>query len=130
MSTHNGAPNPPPGQTEYTLYSELGEHPVFRHTPVTMFSNNIMFTVHNELLARGIPALSWPTGRRTISAISVNENFNMDASFVNGIHCRPNDWGRNDEDYGKQWLHGDLKDMAFFYNFRIFENIVKTGGLK
>ena len=32
--------------------------------------------------------------------------------------------------YGKRWLHGDLKDVAFFYNFNLFKDIVGKGSLK
>jgi len=43
---------------------------------------------------------------------------------------RPNDWGRNDDDLGTRWLHGDLKNMAFYYNFKLFENVTMKGNLK
>lgn len=27
----------------------------------------------------------------------------------------------------QRWLHGDLKDMAYFYNFKVFEDVVTKG---
>ena len=36
--------------------------PVFRHNPDEMFTSNIVQSVQNELLARGIPELSFPIG--------------------------------------------------------------------
>lgn len=38
--------------------------------------------------------------------------------------------GSRQELGSKRWLHGDLKDMAFFYNFKLFEHVVDKGGLK
>ncbi|MDD4442034.1 MAG: alpha/beta hydrolase [Kiritimatiellae bacterium] len=123
MITHNGTVPPPAVQTESALLSELGEYPVFLRSPVSMFTNCIPVTLQNELLARGIPALSGPVGFNNVPNLADN-NINM-----NSID-RPNGWGRNDDDFQMRWLHGDLKDMAFLYNFKLFEAIVITGDLK
>jgi hypothetical protein len=42
----------------------------------------------------------------------------------------PNNWGRDHDVFAQDWLHGDLKDMAYFYNFKVFEDIVTKGELK
>ncbi|MDD4018216.1 MAG: hypothetical protein PHV28_09745 [Kiritimatiellae bacterium] len=123
MITPNGAVLPPAVQTESVLLSELGEHPVFLRSPASMFANSIPVTLQNELLARGIPALSGPVGFNNVPNLADN-NINM-----NSID-RPNGWGRNDDDFQMRWLHGDLKDMALFYNFKLFEDIVIKGDLK
>lgn len=39
-------------------------------------------------------------------------------------------WGRDHEDYGKRWLHNDMKDMAFFYTDKLFKALVEQGELK
>ena len=36
--------------------------PVFRHNPNEMFSSNIVKSVQNNILARGVPELSYPIG--------------------------------------------------------------------
>jgi len=124
MSTQNGTPNPPPSQTEYTLFSELGEHPVFLRSPSEMFSSNITSAARNELLAKGIPALSPAAGKTAV--FDENRAFNMNTAFKpeNGA------WGRNHEDYEKRWLHSDMKDMAFFYTHNLFDKLVKEGSLE
>jgi hypothetical protein len=39
-------------------------------------------------------------------------------------------WGRSGEPYGQRWLHGDMKDMAYFYTHLLFEKLVDEGELK
>ena len=130
MITPNGAFYPPAVQTESVLFSELGEHPVFLRCPASMFTNTIPVATQNELLARGLPALSGPTGGQIVNIKDVagnplpNRNINMDTV------ARPNGWGRNHDDLQMRWLHGDLKDMAFFYNHKLFEDVTAKGGLK
>jgi hypothetical protein len=123
MITPNGAFYPPAVQTESILLSELGEHPVFLRRPASMFTSTIPVATQNEVLARGIPALSGPVGFNNVASLADN-NINM-----NSIE-RPNGWGRNHQVLGTRWLHGDLKAMAFFYNHRLFENVTANGGLK
>ncbi|MDD2230689.1 MAG: hypothetical protein PHY48_14985 [Candidatus Cloacimonetes bacterium] len=45
---------------------------------------------------------------------------------------RPNDWPRpaSDVPYKQHWKHGDWKAAAFFYNFKVYEDIITKGGLK
>lgn len=31
---------------------------------------------------------------------------------------------------GYAWLHSDMKDMAYFYVYKLFDQIVEKGGLK
>ncbi len=110
MSTHNGAPNPPDAQTEYTLLSELGEHPVFLRSSPAMFSNTISADDRNAILAKGIPALSPAAGKTAIPSLTSSKNFNMNTAFKPDSGA----WGRTGGDYGVRWLHSDMKDMAFF----------------
>ena len=128
ISAVNGAPPAPP--TEHILYSELGEHPVFLRRPAAMFISNIPFNLRNEILAKGIPALSESTGR-TAFVFPVNivepRNFNMNMDFMpdDGI-----EWPRNSGDYDGRWCHSDMKDVAFFYTHKLFKRLVTEGGLK
>jgi hypothetical protein len=100
--------------------AELDEHPVFRRNPSSMFTNTIPVAVRNEILTKGIPAISpsagivafgFPPG--TIG--TRNLDMNIDFKPAGGA------WGRIHEDYGKRWLHNDMKDMAFFYTHLLFE---------
>ena len=126
MSTHNGTPNPPAEQTEYTLYPELGNHPVFRRSPAAMFSSNITFAIRNEMLAKGIPALSAATGKTSIAPDTV-ANFNMNTAFKPENGAWPRD---NNHVYKQRWLHSDAKDLAYLYVSRLFDRLVQEGELK
>ena len=124
--THNGAYPPPEVQTESVLLAELDAHPVFRRTPYSLFTNTIPAAVLNEILAKGIPALSPSAGNTMVPGLNSAMNIDMNIDF------KPNGgvWGRLHEDYGKRWLHNDLKDMAYYYTHLLFEGLVKTGGLQ
>lgn len=102
---------------------QLRDIPVFIQKPPSMFTNSISVESRNSLLARAIPALSGPVGSREIMSDDV-ENVDMNAFE------RPNNWGRSHAGYGVSWMHGDLKDMAFFYNHKLFKDVAEKGLLK
>jgi hypothetical protein len=120
MISHSGAFPPPAVQTESVLLAELDEHPVFRRNPSSMFTNTIPAAVRNEILAKGIPAIShsagivacgFPPGTIGTRNLDMNIDFKPAGGALGRIH----------EDYGKRWLHNDMKDMAFFYTHLLFE---------
>jgi len=43
---------------------------------------------------------------------------------------KPNGWLNRGDDYGTRWLHNDLKNVAYLYNYSLFEKLVDVGGLK
>jgi len=90
-----------------------------------MFTNSIPAALRNELLAKGIPALSPAAGKTFLSPLTSSRNFNMNTDFKpeGGL------WGRNHKDYGKRWLHSDMKDMAYFYTHKLYKELVELGGL-
>jgi len=98
--------------------------PVFRPTPSEMYSSNIEISVCNEILAKGIPALSGPSGSKSMSILAQDRDRDM-----NSI-SRPNGWPRISGDFAGLWLHCDLKDVSFFYNHKLFAEIVTKGELK
>ena len=119
--------NPNSAFHESILLTELGEHPVFRRNPSAMFSSNLTFAARNEILAKGLPALSPAAGKTAIPYLTSSKNFNMNTAFKpdNGA------WGRGDNHmYKKRWLHSDMEDMAFFYTHKLFEKLVKLGEIE
>jgi hypothetical protein len=110
--------------------AQLADQPVFRWNPSGMLTNSIPAALRNELLAKGIPALSGATGTMSVSITDDSGNAipgrNQDMNSV----ARPNGWPRLHAVYEDRWLHSDLKDVAFFYTFKLFENLVTTGVLK
>ena len=104
--------------------AELRTNAVFYHNPNAMFSSNITAQVQNDIVAQGVPALSYAAGGNSIN-IPGFYNYNMDenANKLNG-------WGRDDDTYYTRWLHSDLKNMAFLYTYELFNELVTQGDLQ
>jgi hypothetical protein len=105
---------------------QLRDSPVFRHDPSTMFTNTIPVAHRNELLAKAIPALSPSAGGVMLPQLTSSRNFDMNTDFKpdGGV------WGRDHGDYGKRWLHNDMREMAFFYTHKLFKHLVVQGDLQ
>lgn len=104
--------------------SQLAEQPVFRWNPQSMMTNSISLTMRNEILAKGMPALSGAAG--AISVMGPFENNNMNSeSYRNG-------WPRlvSEEPYGQRWKHSDLKNVAYFFTYKLFNDVVTKGNLE
>jgi len=84
--------------------------------------------LRNEILAKGIPALSPAMGGRSV-AIFGEDNLDMNANLTT---FRPNGWPQQDRGYEdrNRWLHSDVKDVAYFYTHKLFNKLVIEGGLK
>jgi hypothetical protein len=107
-------------QTAQTAPSQFCTAPVFLRSPNFLQNSSLSDAQIRQLLAKAIPALSGPAGSQAVALGADPKNFNMN----NPDHVgRPNGWGRNSSTYGARWLHGDLKAMAFFYNYPIFFGI-------
>ena len=76
-------------------------------------------------LAKYIPAISSPVGR--VEILDGNASFDLNSSVA---VPRPNGWGRSHSVYQKSWLHSDMKDMAFYYVYPLYNKIITQGGLK
>ncbi|MDO5317733.1 MAG: hypothetical protein Q4G65_03820 [bacterium] len=76
-------------------------------------------------LAKHVPALSSPVGGNAITFGNKIENHDLNSSdYRNG-------WGRDkDSTYKLNWLHSDMKDMAYFYVYKLYEQLVTKGSLK
>ena len=98
--------------------------PVFAHTPEyayewDKYDNDKTHSYKTALLCHVIPAMSPAAGN------SVCEGFdNQDLESLR------NGWGRQDRFYKDRWLHCDVKDMAYFYNCTMWDNIVEKGNFK
>ena len=113
---------------------------VFYCYPSSMNSTNISLLVRAAHLTHGIPALARPTGAtRILFGISSYNNFNLDQSgdvlddnnqnnSTFGIQ-RPNNWPTRTR-WVNRWLHSDMKDVSYFYNFKFYEKVVEKGGLR
>ena len=81
-------------------------------------------------LAKHVPALSSPVGGTNVVADCISGNVNMNLNNAEGGVFRPNGWGRMHNNYGVSWLHSDMKDMAFFYVFKLYDQLITKGNLR
>ena len=103
----------------------LREKPIFEHDPSGMFSGSIPQPLQNHILAKGIPALSVPVGRRKLADKVKGGNFDMNAMKPEDVR-----WCRNHRDYEDRWLHSDIQNAGYFYTFKVFGSFVNEGELK
>jgi len=105
----------------------FAEAPVFLKNPPGMFTNSIPAALRNELLAKGIPALSPAAGKTFLSPLTSSRNFNMNTDFKPEGGTWPRD---NNHLYKQRWLHSDLKNLAYFYVHKLFDQLVQEGGVQ
>lgn len=49
----------------------------------------------------------------------------------NGASFKTNGWGRKDkEPFHLDWMHGDMKDMAYFYIHKLYDSFLEKGGVQ
>ena len=106
----------------------LRQYPIFERDPDFMFTNVITQAHVDDILIKGIPALSWPVGRTNIATIVSSRNIDMDINNSDNI-LRPNGWPVDDT-YGNRWLHSQLVYVAHFYAHKLYEKFIEIGGLK
>ncbi len=92
-----------------------------------LFGNNGSAVADNpvvraKILADAIPALSFAMGANGLQKWNdESRNRNMEL-FKTENMAWPDERGR--------WKHSDIKNVAFPFNYRLFEDIIITGGLK
>ena len=63
-----------------------------------------------------------------IADILDQENsFNLDLTNPGIEH--PNGWPSKSS-YPNRWLHSDMKDVSYFFNFKFYEKAIEKGGLR
>ncbi len=106
----------------------LKTNTVFNLHPLSINTNIISRYHLDQNLAMGIPSLSPAAGSIAVFLDDNSRDFNLnirtDDTYPNGW------WRRGDGDLDKRWLHSDIKDAAFYFNYKVFETIITTGGLK
>ena len=109
---------------------------VFDRGVSAMFKPDISDFEKADILAYHIPAVSSPAGK--VISIGEKEDDGLDYN-LNDETCRENGWGREgasvENETGHQlivddWLHSDIKNMAYFFIYPAFEKILEKGNLK
>lgn len=96
-------------------------NPVFNRGYEPMLRPN---ATHDEVmyaLAKYIPAVSSAIGKMALRNEVANSIDLNSSSFRN-------EWGRNHPSFGVSWLHSDMKGMAYFYVYKLYDEIVKKQG--
>ena len=104
----------------------ITNNPVFDRGYAPMLSGGASEQEVFTALAKYIPALSSPVGGNTIGKLVNNIDMNDSDDGV----PRPNGWGRPAVKNQTPWLHSDMKDMAFFYVYKLYEQLIQKGNLK
>jgi len=95
---------------------------VFYCHPASMNSPTPPMLVIDAHLAQGIPALMPAAGAGAIGIENENQlNWNT--------MPRPNGWPDH-PNYSGRWCHSDMKDVAYFYNFKFYDKAIEKGNLK
>ncbi len=80
-------------------------------------------SIYGRLLADAIPSLSNPTGRNSLgTAVQENKDYML---FKRGLH-KDGDWPDSDD----IWRHSYIREIAYPFNFAVFDEIVIDGGLR
>jgi len=110
----------------------LRADPVFRHNPDEMFSSNIVKSVQNNILARGIPELSFPIGSTNLTLTHCEENIDMNTA----LRREDGAWPQRDVDFSDdgqrpiRWLHTDLFSLPHYYTHELYKRLALDGGMK
>jgi hypothetical protein len=82
------------------------------------------------MLGMGIPALTPAVG---ITALTIfDEEHQKNLNSPTNRDYKPNGWpvAGHSEPFQNRWLHNDIKDVAYFYNHKLFDDMVRVGGLR
>ena len=116
--------------------AELKTNTVFKLQPECMNTNSIPLLLRGALLAKGIPARTPASGATGWgSGVFDSKMWNLNSTNIvqNGL-ARPNGWISRPNglfgNWGDRWLHSDIKNMAYFFVFRVFEKIKEEGELE
>ena len=97
-------------------------NPVFNRGFSPMFDRNASLDDQWLALAKYVPAVSSAVGGMQV--LGDNEDHDLNSSeYRNG-------WGRPAVRNQTPWLHSDMKDMAFFYVYKLYEQLIQKGHLK
>ena len=118
--------------------SELTTNTVFKLQPSSMDATSISRSVLDAHLAQGIPARTAASGLIPWGGEGMQQNMiDMDKTAVEiGGLPRPNGWPIRTlgwlmtTTWETEWLHSDMKDIAYFFNFKFFEKVIEKGNLR
>ena len=82
------------------------------------------------LLARDIPALTWPAGSMVVDKFDKTEDLMNLKTPENDAPWPRTSLTRDYKNQRKRWYHGDYRAQAYLYTYRLYDLIVRDGRLK
>ena len=101
---------------------------VFYCYPSSMNQPSIPSLARSAHLTQGIPALTPAAGASSFGG-SLMEGRMLNMNDSNDGLPRPNGWPSRSNYHGR-WLHSDMKDVAYYFNFRFYEKVIEKGALR
>jgi hypothetical protein len=109
-------------------FDEFREEDLMHTNPTIASARASDAKVQYDLLARGIPALSFAAAANPIAVIGAPRNFDMEsAGRVDGRWPTEGHFRSGTEN---RWLHSDFKAVALPYVARMYEAMISKGTLK
>ena len=108
----------------------ITNNPVFNRGFTPMFDHDMSQDDQWLALAKYVPAVSHPVGGMKLWS-TPGKDIDMNSANPDIGVPRPNGWGRKAEKDGSQpWKHSDMKDIAYFYVYKLYEQLITKGNLK
>ena len=101
----------------------ITNNPVFYYPGTQMDNRNATQDNIWYALAEYVPAISSPVGGTDVVARKIPCYDLNTSKYRDG-------WGRNDNVYQQNWFHSDMKDMAYFYVYPLYDELKTKGNLK
>ena len=101
--------------------------PVFNRGYAPMFSRDASEEEVFMALAKYVPALSGAVGG---IAVLEDDDKNIDMNNAENGVLRPNGWGGHSANEVAPWKHSDMKDIAYYYVFKLYQQLIEKGGLR
>ena len=123
------------GEEEYPVYysaatanamvanGSITNNPVFYYPGTQMDNRNATQDDIWFALAEYVPAISSPVGGNSTAPEQLENHDLNGASYRNG-------WGRSHKTYLDKWFHSDMKDMAYYYVYPLYDELKTKGNLK
>ena len=119
---------PQPGET--LSPQELAQYPAFRLSPSWMNSPELSQLQIDSMLAQGIPTITPAVGNTRIEVTDPLFVTHFTQENLDSPSFKSEGWPNRGRDWQTRWLHSDMKDVAYYFNFKLYEFIVNRGGLK
>ena len=101
----------------------ITNHPVFSCSGTALNNRDATWDDVRVSLAKYVPAISSPVG-------GVSTFDNADRFFNLNSSSYRDGWGRSHNVYGQNWLHSDMKDMAYFFVYPLYDELTQKGAMK